>query len=154
MLLIQQPIKELSIPPEVTVGNRKRFSTSTDIAWIDDHKFISATFNSRNIYLIELKDNATHEVLDVIKAPYNPDLLDYRNGMLATSDYPFSNPHGHTSIFDIVNDKIVYRKSILLPNTKAHGCKILDDNTVIITSNSDDNRGCLFIDIEIGRAHV
>ena len=151
MLLIQQPTKELSIPPEVTVGNRKRYSTATAVAWIDDNKLVSAAFNSRKIYLIELKDDGEHQILDVITTPYNPDLMDYRNGVIATSDYPFSDRDGHTSIFDVVNDKIVYRKSITLPNTKAHGCKLLDDNTVIITSNSDHNKGCLF---KIGRAHV
>lgn len=149
MLTIQQPLNELSIPPEVTVGNRKRYSTSTGVAWIDDNKFITAAFNSRKIYLIQLSDNG-FTTLDVYKAPYNPDLLDYKNGMLATSDYPFSDRDGHTSIFNIVDDKIIYRKSINLPNTKAHGCKILDENTVIITSNSDHNKGCLFIDVEKG----
>jgi len=150
MLLIQQPIEELKIAPEVTVGNRKRYSTATAVAWINDNKLVSAAFNSRNIYLIELKDDGTSQILDVIKAPYNPDLMDYKNGMIVTSDYPYSDQHGHASIFDVVDDKIVYRKSITLPNTKSHGCEIVDDNTVIITSNSDHNKGCLFVDINKG----
>ena len=148
MLLIQQPIEELKLPPEVTIGTRKRFSTATAVAWIDDKRLVSAAFNSRKIYLIELQENGTSKILDSIKGRYNPDLMDYKDGMIVTSDYPYSDPHGHASIFDIVDDKIVYRKSITLPNTKAHGCKIVDNNTVIITSNSDFNKGCLFIDID------
>lgn len=152
MLVIQQPLSELTIAPEVTVGNRKRYSTATAVAWINDNLLVSAAFNSRKIYLIKLEeDGSGYQTLDSLKSAYNPDLMDYRNGIIATSDYPFSDPDGHTSIFDIVDNKIVYRKSIYLPSTKAHGCKILDDNTVIITSNSDHNRGCLFIDIEKGR---
>jgi hypothetical protein len=150
MLLIQQPIEELKLPPEVTVGNRKRYSTATAVAWIDEHKLVSAAFNSRKIYLIELKEDGTSQILDVIKGPYNPDLMDYRNGMVVTSDYPYSDAHGHASVFDVVDNKLVYRKSIKLPNTKAHGCEIVDDNTVIITSNSDHNKGCLFIDVASG----
>lgn len=151
MLLIQQPIEELRIPPEVTIGNRKRNSTATAVAWVNDNKLVSAAFNSRKIYLIELKEDGTSKILDSLKAPYNPDLMDYKDGMIVTSDYPFSNPDGHASIFDVVGDKIVYRKSIKLPSTKAHGCKIVDSNTIIITSNSDFNKGCLFIDIDKGK---
>lgn len=151
MLVIQQPLNELTIAPEVTVGNRKRFSTATAVAWINDGLLVSAAFNSRKIYLIKLEEDGSYQTLDSLKFSYNPDLMDYKNGVIATSDYPFSDPHGHTSIFNIVDNKIVHRKSITIPNTKSHGCKILDDNTVIITSNSDHNKGCMFIDIETGK---
>lgn len=150
MFLIEMPRNELTIAPEVTVGNRKRYSTATAVAWINENKLVSAAFNSRRIYLIELKEDGTSQILDSFKAPYNPDLMDYKDGMIVTSDYPFSDPDGHTSIFDVVDDKIVYRKSITLPSTKAHGCKIVDSNTIIITSNSDFNKGCLFIDVNKG----
>ncbi len=150
MLLIQQPIEELKIPPEVTIGTRKRNSTATAVAWINNNKLVSAAFNSRKVYLIELLEDGSSRILDVVKGKYNPDLMDYKNGVIVTSDYPYSDPHGHASIFDVVDDKIVYRKSITLPNTKAHGCKIVDSNTIIITSNSDHNKGCLFIDVDTG----
>lgn len=151
MFLIEMPRNELTIAPEVTIGNRKRYSTATAVAWINENKLVSAAFNSRRIYLIELKEDGTSQILDSFKAPYNPDLMDYKDGMIITSDYPFSDPDGHASIFDVVDDKIVYRKSIGLPSTKAHGCKIVDSNTIIITSNSDHNKGCLFIDVEKGK---
>jgi hypothetical protein len=150
MLLIQQPIEELRIPPEVTIGTRKRYSTATAVAWINDKKLVSAAFNSRKVYLIELTEDGGSRILDVVKAPYNPDLMDYKDGVIVTSDYPFSDPHGHSSVFDLIDDKLVYRKSVTFPSTKSHGCEIVDDNTVIITSNSDFNKGCLFVDINKG----
>ena len=73
--------------------------------------------------------------------------MKYKDGVILTSDYPHGEPNGHASIYDFIDGKIVFRKEIALINTKAHGCCIIDDKTIIITSNSDDNRGLLFIDV-------
>jgi hypothetical protein len=148
MIKIQQPIEELKIAPEVTVGNRTRYSTATAVSFINENLLVSAAFNSKKIYLIELLEDGTHKILDVVKAKNNPDLLDYKDGVILTSDYPFMQPNGHGSLYDVVDNKIVFRKQIVLPNTKAHGAEIVDDKTIIITSNSDHNVGVLFIDIE------
>jgi len=148
MIKIQQPIEELKIAPEVTVGNRNRYSTATAVSFINENLLVSAAFNSKKIYLIELLEDGTHKILDVVKAKNNPDLLDYKDGVILTSDYPFMQPNGHASLYDVVDNKIVFRKQIVLPNTKAHGAEIVDDKTIIITSNSDHNRGVMFIDIE------
>jgi len=148
MLNIQQPIEELSIPPLVTIGNRDRYSTATGVAFINDNLLVGAAFNSKKIYLIELLTDGSSRILDVVKAKNNPDLLDYKDGVILTSDYPFMQANGHASLYDLIDNKIVFRKQIVLPNTKAHGCEIVDDKTIIITSNSDHNRGCMFIDIE------
>ena len=148
MLNIQQPIEELSIAPLVTVGNRDRYSTATGVAFINENLLLAAAFNSKKIYLIELLPDRSSRILDVVKTKNNPDLLDYKDGIILTSDYPFMQANGHASLYDLVDNKIVFRKQIVLPNTKAHGCEIVDDKTIIITSNSDDNRGVLFIDIE------
>ena len=98
--------------------------------------------------MIELLPDGTSKILDVVKAKNNPDLLDYKDGVILTSDYPYMQPNGHASLYDLVDNKIVFRKQIVIPNTKVHGCEIVDDKTIIITSNSDHNRGCMFIDIE------
>ena len=148
MIKIQQPIEELKIAPEVTVGNRNRYSTATAVSFINENLLVSAAFNSKKIYLIELLEDGTHKILDVVKTKNNPDLLDYKDGVILTSDYPFMQPNGHGSLYDVVDNKIVFRKQIVLPNTKAHGAEIVDDKTIIITSNSDHNRGVMFIDIE------
>jgi len=149
MLKIEMPRKELTIAPEVTIGNRKRFSTATAVAFITDTLFVSAAFNSRKLYLIELTENG-HNVLQEVKTKHSPDLMKYKDGMILTSDYPFMEPNGHASIYDLIDRKIVFRKEIALINTKAHGCSIIDDKTIIITSNSDHNRGVMFLDVASG----
>jgi len=149
MIKIQQPIEELKIAPEVTIGNRTRYSTATAVSFINENLLVAAAFNSKKIYLIELLEDGTSNILDVVKGKNNPDLLDYKDGVILTSDYPYMQANGHASLYDLVDNKIVFRKQIVLPNTKAHGCEIVDDKTIIITSNSDNHtRGVLFIDIE------
>jgi hypothetical protein len=149
MLRIEMPRKELTIAPEVTIGNRTRFSTATAVAFITDTLFVSAAFNSKKIYLIELTENG-HNILQEIKTNHSPDLMKYKDGMILTSDYPFMESNGHASIYNFVNGKIVFKKEIPLANTKAHGCEIIDSSTIIITSNSDHNRGIMFLDVASG----
>lgn len=150
MLKIEMPRKELTIAPEVTVGNRNRFSTATAVAFINENLFISAAFNSKTLYLIELTENG-HNILQEVKTRHSPDLMKYKDGMILTSDYPFIEPNGHASIYNFIDGRIVFIKEIALKDTKVHGCEIIDDKTIIITSNSDHNRGIMFIDIESGR---
>ena len=146
MIKIEMPRKELTIAPEVTVGDRTRFSTATAVAFITDTLFVSAAFNSRKLYLVEITAEG-HNILQEVKTRHTPDLMKYKDGVILTSDYPHGEPNGHASIYDFIEGKIVFRKEIALINTKAHGCCIIDDKTIIITSNSDDNRGLLFIDV-------
>ena len=143
------PRKELTIAPEVTVGNRKRFSTATAVAFINENLLLSAAFNSRKLYLIELTENG-HNILQEVKTKHSPDLMKYKDGVILTSDYPFMESNGHASIYKLVDGKIVFDFEIALINTKAHGCEIIDKDNIIITSNSDHNRGILFIDISTG----
>ena len=143
------PRIELTIPPEVTIGNRSRFSTATAVAFINENLLLSAAFNNRKLYLIELTENG-HNIIQEVKTKHSPDLMKYKDGVILTSDYPYMEPDGHASIYDFIDGKIVFRKEIKLKNTKAHGCEIVDSQTVIITSNSDHNRGILFLDIETG----
>ena len=143
------PRIELTIPPEVTIGNRSRFSTATAVAFINENLLLSAAFNNRKLYLIELTENG-HNIIQEVKTKHSPDLMKYKDGVILTSDYPYMEPDGHASIYDFIDGKIVFRKEIKLKNTKAHGCEIVDNQTVIITSNSDHNRGILFLDIETG----
>lgn len=149
MLRIEMPRKELTVAPEVTVGDRKRFSTATAVAFINENLFVSAAFNSKKLYLVEITPEG-HNILQEVKTNHSPDLMKYKDGMIVTSDYPYMEPNGHASIYDLIDGKIVFRKEIPLVNTKAHGCEIVDPSTVIITSNSDHNKGILFIDVESG----
>jgi hypothetical protein len=149
MLRIEMPRKELTIEPKVTVGNRDRYSTATAVAFINENLFVSAAFNSKKLYLVEITPEG-HNILQEVKTRHSPDLMKYKDGVILTSDYPYMEPNGHASIYDFTNGKIVFRKEIPIIDTKAHGCAILDENTIIITSNSDHNRGILFIDVNSG----
>lgn len=149
MLRIEMPRKELTIAPEVTVGNRKRFSTATAVAFINENLFVSAAFNGKKLYLVEITAEG-HNILQEVKTRHCPDLMKYKDGVILTSDYPFGEPNGHASIYDFTNGKIVFRKEIPLIDTKVHGCEIVNKDTIIITSNSDHNRGIMFIDVATG----
>lgn len=151
MLILRQPLCELSIPPLVTVGNRERYSTATAVAFITDKLFVTGAFNSKKLYLIEIQEDNTFKTLQVLQTKVNIDLIDYKNGVIAASGYPFSSSTGYLSIYDLIDNVIVHRKDIPLPNTKAHGVEIIDDYGIIITSNSEQNRGLHFINIDEGK---
>ena len=150
MIKIEMPRKELTIAPEVTIGNRKRFSTATAVAFITDTLFVSAAFNSRKLYLVEITAEG-HNILQEVKTRHSPDLMKYKDGVILTSDYPHGEPNGHASIYDFIDGKIVFRKEIAVINTKVHGCEIVDKDTIIVTSNSDHNRGIMFLNIANGK---
>jgi hypothetical protein len=151
MLVLKQPLCELSMPPKVFCGQRERYSTATAIAFITEKLFITAAFNSKNIYLIEIQDDNTFKTLDIVKANHHPDIADYKDGMLALSGYPHGESSGWVQIYDIIDNKIVHRKDIELPHTKAHGVEIIDEYGLIITSNGDNNRGIMFLNIDEGK---
>lgn len=143
------PRKELTIAPEVTVGNRTRYSTATAVAFINENLFVSAAFNSRKLYLVEITSEG-HNILQEVKTKHSPDLMKYKDGVIITSDYPYLEPNGHASLYDFIDGRIVFRKDIPVVNTKVHGCEIVDKDTVIITSNSDHNRGIIFLNVANG----
>ncbi len=143
------PRKELTIAPEVTVGNRTRYSTATAVAFINENLFVSAAFNSRKLYLVEITSEG-HNILQEVKTKHAPDLMKYKDGVIITSDYPYLEPNGHASLYDFIDGRIVFRKDIPVVNTKVHGCEIVDKDTVIITSNSDHNRGIIFLNVANG----
>ena len=149
MLKIEMPRKELTIAPEVTIGNRKRFSTATAVAFINENLLLSAAFNGKKLYLIELIDGK-YNILQEVKTNHHPDLMKYKDGMILTSDYPYMESNGHASIYHLIDNKIVFNKEIAIIDTKVHGCEIVDDKTVIVTSNSDHNRGIMFMDVASG----
>ncbi len=146
MLRLQQPIKELSIPPKVFCGNRERWSTSTAISFITENLFIVAAFNSRNIYLIEIK-NDEFITLDVVKAAHHPDVSDYKDGIIALSAYPYNEPNGWVLLYKIENNKLIHIKDVLIPITKVHGVEILNKDVILYTSNSVDSRGVYFLNV-------
>lgn len=157
MIRIQMPEYELSIPPLVTVGNRTRYSTSTAVAFINDNLLVSAAFNNKKLYLIRLLENEDHSIIDEIDTRHCPDIMKYKNGMILTSDFPHGEPHGHASIYDLVDEKIVYRKEIAYERNRVHGCAIVDSENFIITSNPSNREtdiGIMFTNIESEKSKI
>lgn len=151
------PEYELSIPPLVTVGNRTRYSTSTAVAFINDNLLVSAVFNNKKLYLIRLLENGGHSIIDEIDTRHCPDIMKYKNGMILTSDFPHGEPHGHASIYDIVDEKISYRKEIRYERNRVHGCEIIDSSNFIITSNPSNREtdiGIMFTNIESEKSKI
>jgi len=145
MKKITLPDMNWKVHPKIFVGNRERYSTATAVSFVDDNLILVASFLGKKIYLIDVNKN---EIIDEVNTKYTPDLMDYKNGVILTSDYPYAQPHGYASLYNLIDNKIVYKKEIKLNRTKVHGGKIIDSKNVVVTSNSDDSRGCVFIDIE------
>jgi len=151
MIRIQMPEYELEIPPLVTVGNRTRYSTSTAVAFITETLLVSAAFNNKKLYLIELLEDGSHQILQEVDTFHCPDLMKYKDGVLLTSDFPHNEPHGHASIYDLVDGKIVFRKEIKYERNRVHGCAIVDKSNFIITSNPSNKNtdiGIMFTNVE------
>lgn len=143
------PQKELSMPPKVFCGNRERFSTATDVEFINDNLLASIAFNSKKLYQIALLPDGGYNIISEQNVLHAPDLMDYKDGVLITGDFPYQTPHGYASIYDHIDGKFRFRKEIQLKDTKSHGATIIDDNNIIITSQNDSGkfRGLLFINL-------
>ena len=145
MKTIQLPSMNWKSHPKIFAGNRERYSTATAVSFIDENLILAASFFGKKLYLINTN---TEEIIDEVNTKHYPDLMDYRDGFILTSDYPYKEPNGHASVYHLIDNKIKYQKEIVLKRTKAHGCRVIDNKNIVITSNSDDSRGCLFIDTE------
>ena len=145
MKTIHLPEMNWKVHPKIFVGNRERYSTATAVSFVEENLILVASFFGKRIYLIDIN---TEQIIDEVKTKHHPDLMDYKDGIILTSDYPHKEANGHGSIYKLIDNKIIYQKEIALTRTKAHGSRIIDDKNIVITSNSDFNRGCLFIDSE------
>lgn len=141
------PEHELTIGPKVFCGKRERYGCATDVEFIDDNHLVSIAFNSRMMYQIALLPNGLYQIIDQQIAKHFHDTMDYKDGLLLTADFPHNMPHGYASVYEYEHGKFRLRKELQMSNTKSHGATIVDNNTIIITSNSDHNRGLLFVDL-------
>ena len=145
---IHLPESNLKGYPKISVGQRERYATATAVSFINEKLLLAASFLGKKIYLIELYDN-DFKILDSIDTRHFPDLMDYKENLIITSDFPFMEPNGHVSFYDLIDNKIVYKKEIPLKRINSHGCRIIDNKNVVVTSTSNNSdRGCLFLDTE------
>jgi len=127
------------------VGERTRHATATDIKFINDKQILAAQLLSKKIFLIDVNN---WEILDEADTNFYIDLIDQKGNLLITSNFPSMGTRiGGTSIFELKENKIIFKKDIILPGIKPHGCEIIDDENVILACTGEGNRGLLFLNI-------
>jgi hypothetical protein len=132
---------------KVFAGEKQRYATATDVKFIDDKFLIAAQFLNKTIHLIDYTNG--FKVIDSIVNNQCPDLIDYKDGFILTSNMPYmGNDGGGASIFKIENNKIVFIEDFHIRKTRSHGCKIIDGNNFLISSTGDMNHGIFSINRE------
>jgi hypothetical protein len=137
--------------PKVYAGTGSRYATATAVAYVSNNQLLAAQFLNRTIYLLNLEHNGSHTIVSSTKTTYYPDLMDYKGGLIATANFPsLEFADGSLSLFRLEGSKIVHDKDIVLKGMRCHGCRIIDENTVIVTNTGDNNRGLLFVNTNTG----
>jgi hypothetical protein len=134
---------------QVYGGNRKRYATASGVVFVEDNLIVLVSFLNQMIYLIELNEN-TYTILDSIKINGCPDLVDYKNGIIVTSNFPSFVKYSSLTIMKLENKKIKIIKEIKLDEFNAHGITIIDDNNYLVTNTKQTTRGLYFINIDNG----
>lgn len=144
----QLPHFDCSKYPRIYAGDRPRYATATAVAFIGSDMLLAAQFLNRAIYLLDLEQKS---IINNIRTQYYPDLMDYKAGLIATANYPsLEFKDGSLSLFRVEGSKILHDKDIILKGVKCHGCRIIDENTVLVTNTADKGRGLLFVNINTG----
>lgn len=141
------PYSDLSKFAKVYAGERERWATATACCFIDNKIIIIAEFLNKKLYLIDISDELI--IKHTIDTNYYPDLMDYKDGLIATSCRIDSEQQGAISLYEINDNKINFLKNIMFDDLRQlHGVRIIDKNTCIITCTMDGNeRGIFFLDI-------
>lgn len=142
------PDFDLSEFPVVYVGNRVRYATATAVSFIDDVTILVAVLLSKKIYLINI-NNDEFDILDEITLNHYPDLMDYKDGLIVTSNRTNNDELGCVTILELKNNKIIFIREIISKNNRQiHGIRIIDNENVIITNTSTFEKGCYFMDLK------
>jgi len=142
------PDFDLSEFPVIYVGNRVRYATATAVSFIDDVTILVAVFLSKKIYLINI-NNDEFNILDEIILNHYPDLMDFKDGLIVTSNRTNNDKLGCITILELKNNKINFVREIISKNNKQiHGIRIIDNKNVIITNTSTFEKGCYFMDLK------
>ena len=133
--------------PTVFAGQNKRHATATSVSFVTDNLILVASFLNKKIYLISI-ENGDFTIIDEITTNYCPDLIDYKDGLIITT----GNGYGVISIFNFIDNKIVFVKDIVKKQIdQIHGCRIIDNDNVIVTNTSNNTyRGCFYVNINSG----
>lgn len=123
------PDFDLSKFEKVHVGNRNRYATATAVNFVDDNLILVATFLEKKIRLIDISKN-TLNIIDEISTKYYPDLMDYKNGLILTSERTNGEKFGSIGSYSLLNNKITYNHNTDYTDCKQiHGVRIINGNT-------------------------
>lgn len=134
---------------KIYAGNRSRWATATAVCFVDSNRIIVASFLNKRIYLIQLD---TLVILNEISTPYYVDLMDYKEGLILTSNRHEHESIGSVSIFHLENNTLHFEKNLLYEELKQlHGCRIINKNEGVVTCTMDgDKRGLFWINLTTG----
>lgn len=145
---IKLPEFDYSPYHKVYVGRESRYATATACAYVNASRLISAQFLSRKVYLHNTND---YQIISEISIPYYPDLIDYKNGICITSNFPtLGIADSVVTMMKVEDDKLIRIKHIGLGKTRIHGCRILDETKAYITDTAND-KSIMLLDLITGK---
>ena len=146
------PDFDLTNFPKVYAGERNRHATATGVKYINNDLLIAAQFLSKKIFLIDVNN---WEILNEVTTNYYPDLIHSKGNLIITSNFPsMGTTIGGASIFELNDNEIVFKKDIIIPNIKTHGCKVIDNENIVLTCAGEKDRGLIFLDINTEKYEV
>ncbi len=145
---IQLPDFNAEIFPKVFVGDQSRRATATACAFIDERYLISAQFLNKTLYIHDLQEN---RIISELRIDYFPDLLDYKDGLVLTANFPtLGIKYGGVSLLKVNDKKLELVKHINLGSLNTHGCRLIDGKTALVTSTANDKK-IIYLDLESGK---
>lgn len=131
------------------VGERQRYATATDVKFIDDKFLLAAQLLNQTLYLIDYSNG--FEIIDSIKVNFRPDLIDYKNNLIVTSNQTDKGSvNGGISLYEIKENKLLLIKDFVIDNVQGHGCKIIDNENILFSSISELTLGIFNLNIKTG----
>jgi len=117
--------------PKVFVGDRSRWATATAVSFVSDNLALIASFYGKKIYLLDLENQ---QILNEVDTINYPDLMDYKNGLIAIAERNDDGKLGNIGLYTLENNQITHKKEINFTKyNELHGIRILDDNEIIFT---------------------
>jgi hypothetical protein len=139
------PDFDLTPFPQVYVGQRSRYATATAVSFVNETTILVASFLDKKIYLIDLPSLT---ILNQLSLTYYPDMMDYKDGTIITSNRPDGERFGCITICKLVNNDLQLTKEIKTDLRQTHGCRILNENKIVVTNTDDFKRGIHFFNIQ------
>lgn len=128
--------------PKVVVGERTRWATATSSCFVNDNLILIASFLNKKIYLFDIENQKIINEIDTKKCP---DLMDYKDGLIVTSERDDYGKVGSLGIFKLIDNKITYKKNVEFKEfTELHGVRFIDSNQIVFTNKAKDKSLCLF----------